>query len=87
MLGSPNMNSFRGKLRRFRDTWLAQSEQAPAAARSIASFLFNADDTPRHWPADRPWILPEPDLPPVELPRFRRVAHEVAANDARQRAA
>ena len=80
------MNGFRRKLRQFRETWIAQSEQGLPAARAIVGFLFNADDTPRFWAGDRPWIEATPTPGPVQLPRFRQVATS-DLDDAERRAA
>lgn len=81
------MNAFGRKLRQFKETWIAQSEQAPQLVQALVGFLFNADDTPRNWPVDRPWIVPELEPTPVQLPRFRQVVANVVADNARRRAA
>ncbi len=82
------MNGFGRKLRRFKETWITRSEDTPQTVRSLVGFLFYADDTPRFWAGDRPWVQPEIMMPPAQLPRFRNVVSgEPAANDTRRRAA
>lgn len=75
------MNAFGRKLRQFKDTWIAQSEQAPQSVRSLVGFLFNADDTPRFWSGDRPWteLMAEPLI--MRLPGFHRLATNDSALD------
>ena len=70
------MTAFRIKLREFVATWISVGEAAPAAGASALSFVFNADDTPRHWSADvvAAWPPALPDVPEKEFPRFANIA-------------
>ena len=81
------MDAFARKLRQFKETWIAYSEHAPQTVQALVGFLFNADDTPRNWPVDRPWLVPELEPTHVQLPRFREAVANVAADHARRRAA
>jgi hypothetical protein len=72
------MTSFRGKLRQFISVWIAVDEAVPKVGKPVRGFLFNADDTPRHWAGDpaefRASILAQ--WPPANLPGFTRSATE-----------
>jgi hypothetical protein len=71
------MTGFRGRLRQFVSKWLPSKEVSPQnVEQASASFVFNADDTPRLWSEDvgLHWPPVSNSWPQREFPKFMKSA-------------